>query len=136
MAKESTGEKATRWFAKIVAVGIFTVVGWLPKLVMPADSAPLVEKLEGFGGRLAVTGIGVVELVTVALILVPKTALLGAGLAVVTMLGAIGSHLGPVGIEGDFLGVFVMALVGLAASVVTGAMELRARRARGGTASV
>ena len=131
MAVERKGEKVARLVSKLAVVGIFTAVGWLPKLVMPVNSAALVEKLEGFGGRAAVTGIGVVELVTVVLLLVPRTALIGAVLASAVMLGAIGSHLGPVGVEGDFLGVFVMAIVGLVASVVTGVLEMRRRRGAG-----
>ncbi len=43
-------------------------------------------------------GSGVAELVTVLLLLTPRTAVLGALLALGTMAGAIASHLGPLGI--------------------------------------
>ncbi|MBX9736413.1 MAG: DoxX family protein [Phycisphaerales bacterium] len=43
-------------------------------------------------------GSGVAELITVVLLLTPRTAVLGAILALGTMAGAIASHLGPLGI--------------------------------------
>ncbi len=62
---------------------------------------------------------GGVELVAVVLLLVPRTVIFGAALAVGLMLGAIGSHLGPLGIEvlddGGLL--FGLAVVTLLASV-------------------
>jgi len=52
------------------------------------------------------------------LMFVPKTTLIGSGLAAVIMLGAIGSHLvGPVGMEGDMASMFGMAIVAFLASV-------------------
>lgn len=61
---------------------------------------------------------GVVELVAVVALLVPRTAALGAALALGLMVGAIGSHLFVLGIEvqGDGGTLFVLALVTTAAS--------------------
>jgi len=65
-------------------------------------------------------GAGVVELIAVILLLVPRTAMWGGVLTVGLMLGAVGSHLGPLGIEveGDGGQLFAMALVILAAGLV------------------
>ncbi|MFI4871858.1 MAG: hypothetical protein ACIARQ_08610 [Phycisphaerales bacterium JB061] len=120
---ESTHETkailATRWAAKLATVGIFTVVGWLPKVT--GNAGPLAERVPG--GQNAVYAIAAIEFVVILLILNPKTSLIGSVLAVLTMLGAIASHLGPVGFDGDFLGVFIMALVALATSSAATVLE-------------
>jgi hypothetical protein len=61
---------------------------------------------------------GTAELVAVVLLLVPRTAALGALLALGVMAGAIGSHLTRLGIEvgGDGGTLFALALVTTAAS--------------------
>ncbi len=68
-------------------------------------------------GRL---GTGVLELVAVVLLLVPRTAALGGALTLGLMGGAVLSHLAILGIEvqGDGGTLFVMALVTLAAGLV------------------
>ena len=111
----------TRWAAKLVAVFFLTVTGFVPKFTGMAG--PLADKLPG--GWPVVIAIGVMELITVIAILVPRTAFFGSVLGVFTMLGAITSHVvGPVGIEGDFLGVFIAALITLAASITAALLEL------------
>ena len=112
----------TRWVAKLITIGTFTVTGFIPKFTGMAE--PLAEKLPG--GWPVVIAIGVMELVTILIILFPRTTFFGLVLAIFTMLGAIGSHIvGPVGIEGDFLGVFIAALITLATSSVAAALEWR-----------
>lgn len=66
-------------------------------------------------GRIA---LGVVELVTAILLLVPATRAVGSLVASGLMLGAIGSHLGPLGIEvqGDGGMLFALAVVTLVCS--------------------
>jgi len=61
---------------------------------------------------------GVMELVAVVALLVPRTAALGAALSLGLMVGAVGSHLAILGIEvqGDGGTLFVLALVTTAAS--------------------
>lgn len=63
---------------------------------------------------------GVMELVAVVALLVPRTAALGAALSLGLMVGALGSHLAVLGIEvqGDGGTLFVLALVTTAASAV------------------
>ncbi|MDX2130542.1 MAG: DoxX family protein [Planctomycetota bacterium] len=62
---------------------------------------------------------GVVELVAAVLLLVPRAAPIGAMLAAGVMVGAIGSHLGPLGIEvrddGGLL--FTLAILVMASSL-------------------
>jgi uncharacterized membrane protein YphA (DoxX/SURF4 family) len=58
-------------------------------------------------------GSGVAELIASILLLIPRTTWMGAGLALGTMLGAIGSHLTKLGIEvqGDGGQLFILAVL-------------------------
>ncbi len=60
-------------------------------------------------------GLGVVELITAILLVIPKTAYYGAILGVILMIGALGSHLAVLGIEvqGDGGKLFILAVVTL-----------------------
>jgi hypothetical protein len=90
-------------------------------------------------GRL---GSGGVELAAVGLLLRAPTARLGAGVALAAMVGAIGAHLGPLGLEvqGDGGTLFVLAsVVALsAAAVLVLRTRLRppSRRAAGADRSI
>ncbi len=66
---------------------------------------------------------GASELLAVALLLIPRTVTLGAGLSVAVMIGAIGAHLGPLGISvkddgGLLFGLAIVVLVCAAAVLV------------------
>jgi len=63
---------------------------------------------------------GIVELVTVVFLLIPRTAGVGALLAIGLMVGAVGSHLTVLGInvQGDGGTLFGMAIVTLIAAVI------------------
>ena len=117
------------WITRLIAVGILAM-GAVPKFT--GGAGMLAEKLPG--GTAATLAIGVVEVVAVVLMLVPKTALVGSGLAAVVMLGAIGSHVVvPVGMEGELgsmLPLAIVAFVGAAAATAIGW-----RRARSGGAT-
>ncbi len=65
-------------------------------------------------------GSGVMELVAVALLLIPRTPALGAGLAIGLMAGAIGAHLTKLGIEvqGDGGTLFGLAIITMVCAVV------------------
>lgn len=67
-------------------------------------------------------GAGASELVAVVLLLVPRTAVIGAMLTAGIMVGAIGAHLGPLGIEvlddGGTLFGLALATLGCAAGVL------------------
>lgn len=109
------------WISRVIAAGIL-LMGAMPKFT--GGAAALAEKLPG--GSAAVTAIGVAELIAVVLMFVPKTTLVGSGLAAVIMLGAIGSHVaGPVGMEGDFATMFGMAVVAFVASVTASVLAWR-----------
>ncbi len=65
-------------------------------------------------------GSGIMELAAVVLLLIPRTAAIGAGLAVGLMGGAIGAHLTKLGIEvqGDGGTLFGLAITTLACALV------------------
>jgi hypothetical protein len=73
-------------------------------------------------------GSGVAELAAVVLLLVPRTAALGALIALGVMAGAIGAHLARLGIEvqGDGGTLFALALVTAAASATVAWIRRRA----------
>ena len=85
------------------------------------------------GGRLAATGVGVVELLCVVLLLLPRTAAVGAVLSLLVISGAIFTHLTSLGIqvvdpatgEGDG-----GLLFGLAVAVAVGSLVVLAFRWR------
>jgi uncharacterized membrane protein YphA (DoxX/SURF4 family) len=85
------------------------------------------------GGRPAATAVGIVELICVILLLIPRTAALGAALALLAISGAVVTHLTSLGIqvidpqtgEGDG-GV----LFGLALAVAFGSLVVLAYRWR------
>jgi len=105
------------WVARVIAAGIL-VMGAMPKF--SGGAAALAEKLPG--GNAAAMAIGASEIIAVVLKFVPKTTLIGSGLAAVIMLGAIGSHVvGPVDMEGDTATMIGMAVVAfLAAAAASG----------------
>ena len=108
-----------------------TIVAWVAQLVAAVILAQSLffkftgapESVEIFGtlgvepwGRWLT---GVLELVAVILLVRPRTAALGAGLGLVVMVGAIGSHLTVLGIEvagdgGLLFGMAVLVLVACA----------------------
>lgn len=100
------------WVARIVVVAIF-LMGALPKFTGGATA--LDEVLPGPYAVLYL--IAASELLAAVLILVPRTARIGAALAAAVMLGALGSHfVGPVGTSGDVGGMWPLALVALIAA--------------------
>ena len=100
------------WTTRVVASAILAM-GAIPKFT--GGAGELIDKLPG--GAASATLIGVAEVAAIVLMLVPKTAMLGTALAGLIMLGAVGSHVvGPVGMEGDFATMFVMAMIALLAS--------------------
>ena len=107
------------WSLRLIVAAILTI-GAIPKFT--GGSAALAEKLPG--GSITVTGIGVAEVLAVLLILMPRTSQVGAMLAGLLMLGALGSHIvGPVGLEGDFFMMFFMALAAFLAAAGFIALE-------------
>ena len=109
--------RAISWVAQIVAAAILGQTLFF-KFTAAPEAVALFTKLgvEPWG-RIAA---GVVELAAVILLLIPRTAAMGGALTLGLMVGAVGSHLGPVGIEveGDGGALFAMANVTLVAGLV------------------
>lgn len=134
MSNEGTKSKAKaliigHWAARLVTAGILTM-GIMPKFT--GGAAPLAEKLPG--GLPTAMAIGVVELIAVVLMFVPKTTIIGSALALVIMTGAVISHIvGPVGMEGDLGAMVYMAAGAFVAAAISTGLAL-ARGARPGVA--
>jgi len=119
----SKGVVIGSWIARIVVAGIF-VIGAIPKFTGQAGA--LADVLPG--GYPVVIAIGLAEVAALGLILNPATALYGAVLASLLMLGAVGSHvIGPVGFKGDAGSMFPLALLALAAAVTAVMLLLKQR---------
>jgi len=134
---------AVTWLTRLVAAGILAMAGFM-KLSGDPGSVYLMETLLG-APSIARLGLGGVELLAAVLILVPKTTLIGSGMAVALMLGAIGSHLTKLGVsievpadapEGvaDAIGgptMFAMAVAVLLAALVNGVLAWSTGRRSG-----
>jgi uncharacterized membrane protein YphA (DoxX/SURF4 family) len=100
------------WTAQIIAAIILAQTLFF-KFTAAPESVALFTKLgvEPFGRYVA----GVMELITVILLLIPRRAWLGAIFGIMTMGGAIMAHLTVIGIESDGDGgyLFLLALITL-----------------------
>ena len=116
--------KRISWIAQVLAAAILG-----QSLFFKFTGAPeAVHLFTALGvepwGRLTV---GAVELVTIVLLLVPRTAAFGAIVAMGLMVGAIGSHLTVLGVnlQGDGGTLFAMAWIVLAASFTVAVIRRR-----------
>ena len=113
----SKGAKRASWVAQI-AVAVILAQTLFFKFTAAPESVYIFTKLglEPWGR----IGSGLAELVAVVLLLVSATAALGGVVALVVIVGAIASHLGPLGIEvlGDGGLLFALACVVFVASLV------------------
>lgn len=99
------------WTLQVIAAAIF-VIAATPKLLGDPASIALFTKLgvEPFGR----IGAGIIEFAVVALLLTPRTVLIGAATGLATISGAIMAHLTVLGISlgaEDGGTVFTMALI-------------------------
>lgn len=105
------------WIAQVIAAIILSQTLFF-KFSGAAESVALFTKLgvEPFGRY----GAGIMELITVILLLMPRTAWLGAILGIMTMGGAIMAHLTVIGIEssGDGGYLFFLALITLTCCLI------------------
>lgn len=85
----------TSWVGQVI-VAIVLAQTLFFKFTNAPETQVIFEKL---GGRPAAIASGVLELIIVVLILIPKTAAWGALLGILMMIGAIGSHLAVIGIK-------------------------------------
>ena len=105
------------WVAQLVAAAILGMAGFA-KLSGAEDSVTLFSFLgvEPWGRYL----VGALEGLATLLLLVPKTALAGAGLGALVMLGALATHILKIGVMyGGNPDLFLMAWTGLAACLMT-----------------
>lgn len=106
------------WIVRLVAAIILLQTLFF-KFTGHPDSIKLFTALgaEPFGR----IGLGIVELITAILLIIPRIAWIGAVMGIGLMFGAIGAHLGVIGINfnNDGGALFTLALVTLIASVIT-----------------
>lgn len=111
------------WIAQLVAAGILAM-GALPKF-FAYEQGP-VNLAEALGvGRGVVTLIGVIEVVALALLLIPRLHVYGGLLAGATMAGALVSHVTHLGFTGEPGGLWIMAAIALVASLVVVVLRRR-----------
>lgn len=105
------------WTAQVVAAIIFAQTLFF-KFTAAPESVAIFTKLgvEPFGRYFA----GIMELITVILLLIPRKAWIGAILGIGTMAGAIMAHLTVLGIEsnGDGGYLFLLALITLICCII------------------
>lgn len=97
------------WILRLTAAVILAQTLWF-KFTAAPESVYIFEKVGlGAPGRI---GSGVAELIAAVLLVIPRTAWLGAGLAIAVMGGAIMSHLTVLGIDvmGDHGELFGLAV--------------------------
>jgi len=123
-ASQNKTARIVSWVLQVALAAAFLVMGALPKFTGDPMSVALFEKL-GFPAGMYV--VGTFEALAAVLLLAPRTHALGGVLGVGLMLGAIASHLGPLGIRTELTlngetsanpALFFMAILFLALSVV------------------
>jgi len=117
----------TSWILQIIAVLILGQTLFF-KFTGAEESIYIFETLgmEPWGRY----GSGLAEFTAIVLLLIPRTVVLGAGLALAVMLGAIASHLGPLGIDVQGDGGLLFALANVVALSSIAIIALRPHQVR------
>jgi uncharacterized membrane protein YphA (DoxX/SURF4 family) len=103
--------KTIIWWVLRILLGAAMIFFSIPKLTGDQQAIQTFSQLGGDPLRYLT---GVLELVSGVLLLIPRTALYGAGLTALVMLGAIGSHLTVLGTGGPFpLAIVFLILAGV-----------------------
>jgi putative oxidoreductase len=131
IAQSSTGvwTRVIPWAAQVIVALILAQTLFFKFTYAPETQVIFANR----GGRPAATAVGVVELICVILLLVPRTAAIGAALSLLVIGGAIFTHLTSLGIqvvdpttgEGDGGLLFGLAVVVAVGSVVVLAVRWR-----------
>ena len=104
----------TNWVLRLIPAVIVGRAAWM-KLSGDPDAAALFSTLDMEpGGRIL---IGVIELLSVALLLSPRISGWGALLSLGVMVGAVLAHASVIGFDGPLGMLFVMALIAGSASI-------------------
>jgi hypothetical protein len=127
--KRSFARGVASWAAQLGVAGVLAQTLFFKFTYAPETQVIFAER----GGRLAATAVGMAELLCVLLLLVPRTAALGALLSLFVIGGAIFTHLTSLGIEivdpltgeGDGGLLFVLALVVALGSAIVLAIRWR-----------
>jgi uncharacterized membrane protein YphA (DoxX/SURF4 family) len=90
-----SGGKYVAWIAQIAVAVILAQTLYFKFTYAPETQVIFASR----GGRPAATLVGVMELICVILLVVPRTAAIGAGLSLVVISGAIMTHLTSLGIQ-------------------------------------
>ena len=125
----SVWTKLIPWAAQVIVALILAQTLFFKFTYAPETEVIFADR----GGRPAATALGVVELLCVILLLVPRTAAIGAALSLLVISGAIFTHLTSLGIqvvdpatgEGDGGLLFGLALVVAVGSLVVLAFRWR-----------
>lgn len=107
-------KKTLLWVLQVILLLGFLFFGVTKFLTSPADAAPVFGKI---GGAPMQYFTGVFEVISAILVIFPITAFLGAVMIAVTMAVAIILHITVIGVAGEFLPTFILAIVFLIASV-------------------
>jgi uncharacterized membrane protein YphA (DoxX/SURF4 family) len=95
LPRPGVGARVVTWVAQVVVAVVLAQT-----LFFKFTYAPETQVIfAGRGGRPAATAVGIVELLCVALLLIPRTAVFGAALALLVISGAIVTHLTSLGIQ-------------------------------------
>ncbi len=102
-ASQSKQLKIIALVLQVALAVVFIMMGAIPKLMGQFPSPQMFEKLGAEPmGRYFVGGW---ELISAILILIPKTAVIGASLIALAMVGAFASHVGKLGMMAEFISV-------------------------------
>jgi hypothetical protein len=128
-ARWLTASVLVPWAAQLAVAAILAQTLWFKFTYAPETQVIFGPR----GGRPAATAVGIVELICVVLLLIPRTAGVGAALALATITGAIVTHLTSLGLtitnpttgESDGGLLFGLAVAVVVASVVVLAYRWR-----------
>jgi hypothetical protein len=90
-----SGRQVTAWAAQVIVALILAQTLFFKFTYAPETRVIFADR----GGRPAATAVGLVELLCVILLLVPRTAALGAALSLLVISGALFTHLTSLGIQ-------------------------------------
>jgi putative oxidoreductase len=106
-ASTNKGALAGAWVLQLIGAGAMIAMGAVPKFLGQFPSPDLFARIAensgvGFAEPWGRYVVGATELAAAILLLVPKLHVYGGALLVLAMLGAFGTHVGPLGMFPEF----------------------------------